>query len=506
MTEIDVAFTGFKPHDNMIKCRIGLAQLKRFTQKYKQKTLDGTIALKLVQVAIKCASIFHYRIDMLANRYNRRKTAAEAKVAFNIFRNLMAILYSSHSKQIIPYFIQTLDSDVYLTYTTLCENFFKVFLATTSPNTDVIIALLDKIEEYAVIPDKCERPLHIFRWLSNVVAGKFWPHTDVDVLMRLLYMHNKSAFALEEESSYFTLLAGLQICLRRSIGRAAREGLEEVIKYQLIVLLECDSSGELLDYLAFPLLHASFLYRVSKFSTSIHPSMVKNILLLIASENRQKSIFGNRTFQHILDTRRNMEQLSSTRIFFLELSRYQINIQKANAVDENFIRTYRKELHVSFLTAIIYHADELSIIKNVYTSMALLITELPCPYTAAFLVCLVMQIQSTFQEQAIPLEASHRVHAVVISIMSLVCWIMNAKVLYKYVNTILKRRANTAPFLNPPLRETYKYANHYILWNKAEYFFESYEVRYALWKRFRLVEVPGPVKKQRRSHDDIPFF
>lgn len=315
-------------------------------------------------------------------------------------------------------------------------------------------------------------------------------------------MHNRSVFALEENSSYFSLLAGMRICLKASLIHATLEGIDEVIKYQLIVMLESESNGEIIDYLAYPLLYGSFLYKVETFSTSLHPNLVRNILLLIASPDKRKSVFGNQIFQNIFDTQRNLAELFSVRIFFLELTRYNINVQKANIFDEAFIRTYRKEMHVSFLTAIIYHADEHTILKHVYTSMALLITEIPCSYTATFLVCLIMQVQNTFQEQEIPLAASHRVHAVVIAIMSLVCWIMNAEVLYKYVNTILKRRANTAPFLNPPLRDSYKYANHYVLWNKAEYFFESYEVRYALWKRFRLPD-SEPENKLRKSQSSV---
>ena len=42
-----------------------------------------------------------------------------------------------------------------------------------------------------------------------------------------------------------------------------------------------------------------------------------------------------------------------------------------------------------------------------------------------------------------------------------------------------------APHLNPPMQNMYNYARQHILWNKPDLFFEDWEVRYGLWKRFR---------------------
>lgn len=49
----------------------------------------------------------------------------------------------------------------------------------------------------------------------------------------------------------------------------------------------------------------------------------------------------------------------------------------------------------------------------------------------------------------------------------------------------MERRAEFAPHLNPPLKSSYEYAQHHVLWNKPELFFEDWEVRYGLWKCFR---------------------
>lgn len=60
----------------------------------------------------------------------------------------------------------------------------------------------------------------------------------------------------------------------------------------------------------------------------------------------------------------------------------------------------------------------------------------------------------------------------------------------------MERRAEWAPHLNPPLKPSYEYAQHHILWNKPELFFEDWEARYGLWKCFRVKKIYISPKKQ----------
>ena len=68
------------------------------------------------------------------------------------------------------------------------------------------------------------------------------------------------------------------------------------------------------------------------------------------------------------------------------------------------------------------------------------------------------------------------------------CWIHEAQDFHDYVNKIVMERAQWAPHLNPPLQSHYNFAVHHVLWDKPELFFVDWEVRYGLWKRFRLHE------------------
>lgn len=175
----------------------------------------------------------------------------------------------------------------------------------------------------------------------------------------------------------------------------------------------------------------------------------------------------------------------SHRIFY-DNAHYDVEVNPYNSNDKYFIQKYREVIHAILLAAVQMHGEHRVYLDNVFATIALIVVEVPCGYTAAAVVCLAMAIQEyTINDDRIDLDSAHRIHATVLSIMSLVCWVHRAQVFYDYLNEVISRRAEMAPHLNPPLKPAYNYAQHHILWNKPDLFFEDWEVRYGLWKCFR---------------------
>lgn len=46
----------------------------------------------------------------------------------------------------------------------------------------------------------------------------------------------------------------------------------------------------------------------------------------------------------------------------------------------------------------------------------------------------------------------------------------------------------------------YQYAQHHILWNKPDLFFEDWEVRYGLWRCFKAKRVKDSSDKDKVRH------
>ena len=85
-------------------------------------------------------------------------------------------------------------------------------------------------------------------------------------------------------------------------------------------------------------------------------------------------------------------------------------------------------------------------LEGLYRAVCILTTEIPCGYTAAAVASLVMAVQeSTIRNSNTVSTAEYRIHACLLSIMTLICWIHDATDYYKYFSAILDKRAVLAP-------------------------------------------------------------
>lgn len=256
--------------------------------------------------------------------------------------------------------------------------------------------------------------------------------------------------------------------------------------------------GSIIEYAA--TLHDNSLSYKEALSSEVFSATLR----LLADDNFVHSLLGYRVLQRLIDRNGNLLQLNTPRLentsysslnatkfyFFLRIfqenARYDIIIPLYKPSDKHFIRKYREILHSLIIASIEKHGEHKIYLENVYATLSLLIIEIPCGYTAAALSCLCMAIQeNTINLNQATFDSTHRIHATVLAVMSLICWIHSAHVFYDYLNEIVTRRAEHAPHLNPPLKPAYQYGQHHILWNKPDLFFEDWEVRYGLWKCFR---------------------
>ncbi|XP_043273984.1 uncharacterized protein [Venturia canescens] len=247
--------------------------------------------------------------------------------------------------------------------------------------------------------------------------------------------------------------------------------------------------GSTLEYAAY--MHDTRLYK-DTLTSNIFPVLMR----MIASTNRLVSLLGNRVIHHLLDRHENRTQFDTPKIFFENMS-FDLRVSRYDKQDKHFLQVNRQILHDSLVHGIMKHSAIRLNLESVYCTICLIAVEVPCGFTAAALVCLVMNLQDlTLEQSDLSRHISCHIHATVIAIMSLLCWIHEAKVFYTCVNKIMMQRAQWAPHLNPPIKPRYRFAIHHVLWDKPEFFFVDWEARYGLWKCFRLRE------EHRRITDD----
>ncbi|KAJ8737024.1 hypothetical protein PYW07_000295 [Mythimna separata] len=241
--------------------------------------------------------------------------------------------------------------------------------------------------------------------------------------------------------------------------------------------------------------HAADLYKVHAYSASFGEGLIEHVIVtLVGSTKATNSLLGCRLLLKFLDRQDNAQYLLVPTLFY-EFSQIRLKIGEYDPNDKSFIRQHREKLNLNLLQAVKLHGTNIVNLKTVYSIVCCMVLEVPCGLTAAAAACTAMAVQDlALHEQGIPAPCRYWMHALVVSVMSLICWVHKAPVLYTYVNHIVSRRAKEAPHLNPPMMYFYKIGRHHVTWNKPTLFFEDWELRYALWKHFQGGQAQKPSK------------
>ncbi|XP_050298190.1 uncharacterized protein LOC126737365 isoform X2 [Anthonomus grandis grandis] len=243
-------------------------------------------------------------------------------------------------------------------------------------------------------------------------------------------------------------------------------------------LLEFGSIGE----------YAALRYHTQRFSETIPDQLTESLMMMMVSDNAFHHLFANRIMQNIWDRHHNKLEFETPRIFFRGVS-YNIKIARYSARDRKYYKRYRLAINRVMMKGLRQHYYRRLNLENIYTNLAIICVEIPCSYVASSIVSFAMAMQEYFLLTNPPdMVSCHHVHAMVMSLMTLVCYVHRAEIFYNYVAEIMERRSDMAPQLNPPLKAVYTYAQNHILWNKPDLFFEDWEARYGLWKCFRTVD------------------
>lgn len=423
--------------------------------------------------------------------YNREsicnwKLRRQYRMATNCYLDLLTLYVSVDEPEVVSAVVDVIENEDLFVYHNLPLELLNALMSVKVPGFTVINALWDKVED----PETTvELSRGVIRTLYEFMDSYDWPPTQETArsLERLLSIY-RASIGLQGASRHKLVKKGLKICLQRTVEHLDNDHILLAIRHMCSWAVDESIRDE--DVLEFgsSLEYAAFKHETNLFAETLTADIFSLLTRMIASLSRLVSLLGNRVMQYLLDRGDNRSRFETPEIFF-EDTQYDINLRKYQREDKLFLKNNRAELHDSLIKGMLYHCETRLNLESSYCTICLLAVEVPCGFTAAALVCLVMNLQDrTMEREDIRRQVTFHIHACVIAVLSLLCWIHGAKVFYQYVNKIMMERAQWAPHLNPPIQSHYYFATHHVLWDKPELFFVDWEARYGLWKCFRLLE------------------
>ncbi|KAK9310300.1 hypothetical protein QLX08_000311 [Tetragonisca angustula] len=386
--------------------------------------------------------LFFYYNETASQNMCKWKQRRKCRLAKECYISLLQVYIPEKSKEILEAVINVIYEDKLWEFETFC---FEIMcsLLEYGINASLTIHLMwDRIETLNINIEDTRKIIRILYELLDVYK---WPdtHETVTVIERILnlfYISITSLHATVNVMPYATFKKGLEVCIINIVKHVSNDHLLIIIQHMCSWVVEKGMTDEIILDFGSTLEYTAYIHKVTLYEKTLTPKIFPLLMEMIASTSKIISLLGNRVTQYLLDREKNKMNFDTPKIFFEDIQ-FDLTV------------------------------------------------EVPCGFIAAALVCLLMNVQDvTLKYIKRHAEISYHIHATVIAVMSLLCWIHKAKTFYEYVNKIVMERAQWAPHLNPPIQSQYNFAAHHILWNKPDLFFVDWEARYGLWKCFRLHE------------------
>ncbi|XP_058826844.1 uncharacterized protein LOC131686867 [Topomyia yanbarensis] len=446
-------------------------------------------SLILVQTYVAHLKLRHSFFDRF-----KRQPYANAK---KCFQALIHLLIPEMQGIVIDTILSFLQRENLWKVEFICVEILVMVLECKSPAALLLCKMIDYVETLLTKND-VSQARHAVVVLQNIIQPQYWSSVEYWNMSKLLRFYHSSAIIGESKNQIYELRRGFEICLRNLIKVLTGGELTKLITTMLPLTFDTDLPDEAMLEFGKTVEYAASTLVLTETTVPEEPYIVEYLLIHICSESPSKSLLASRIFTKMLDRGNNFLQFGSPRIFHGNTF-YEIDINQYNSARREMFDIYRVEFEAAIVSAFELHSKRRINLDILYNVMCMVLVEIPCGLTSCAIVCLLLKVQrkllespETFNDQ----QQTNCIHATIISIMTLINWIHRGPSLTAYINTILNRRFDHAPHLNPPLLEIYQYAQHHITWNDSILFFDALELRYGLWKCFRIHESKNPAPTQ----------
>jgi hypothetical protein len=401
------------------------------------------------------------------------------------FRELLSMLISNKFDDVTDIVMNFLRDEMF------CEGFvvevFKSLWSCQVQCEDILDKILNLIEELVIV-NRVSEARWIVKGLSKSIDGNLDKITSQG-LSRLLSLYHLSVEVTEPQNKLYYLKDGFENSLIKFFNIMKVEELTKLLPKFLKLTFETKFTSELaLKEFAMTLTHAFMRLSRNKIEENLQPEILEFLLAAMTLNCKTKSSLACRYLTYLLDHFNNFDEFSTPKIFY-QGTPYKIKYPNESAIIFN--EDHRLLIQTSLLAAIKLHGCITNNLCAIFKVICMMIVSLPSSHTFIMIITTLMQLQTFILDEEssnfTPDDKNH-IHAFIVSIMTLICWITRAKSLTKYINEIVKLRFTIAPHLNPPLKKFYEYEDHHVLSYKAELFLDKWEIRYCLWNRYKLNE------------------
>uniref|UniRef100_A0A182NFW8 Uncharacterized protein n=1 Tax=Anopheles dirus TaxID=7168 RepID=A0A182NFW8_9DIPT len=456
--------------------------------------------------------VAHLRLRPSPFKRFRREPFADAKV---LFQAAIELLIPELLDEVIDTTLTFLQTENLWKVEFICVEILLFVLECRSPSAPLLSKLIDRIEHLLALSD-VRQVRHVLSVLQSVIVSQRWELIEYSELSKLVRLYHSSVMIGTSRNQIYELRRGFEKCLKNLVPLLSVADLYAFFVVMLPLAFDTDMSDEARIEFGSTVEHAAAKMALYDPRAQQRDSFVLEYLVqYVAAADPTRSILACKVLTKLLDRgQHSPPEFQSPTVFHMD-TYYGIVLATEYAALQRLLMEQRESLEQALLHAIERHSHRKINLEVFYQLLCTLLVEAPGGFTASAVSCLLLKVQTRFlgytadvahparvdEEQQ---QHANRIHATVMAVMTLINWIHRAGSMNAYITRVLHDRFDHAPSLNPPLRERYRYAPHHISWYEPRLFFDTLELRYGLWKCFRIAEekIPKPARMRTKSYRD----
>lgn len=398
---------------------------------------------------------------------------------------LLFMFPNERTKEIIGIVMDFMDNEDLWSSEAVSIEIFQCLLSSCECADMIFHKLMDHIE-MRVVENKIEEAQCCVRILYSIININF-KELPSKALMRLISYYHASVAVEDIKSRIYPLRIGFKVALVRLFRIVSVRELSEILPeiLELTFTMECNFS---LKEFGFTMQQGIQCLSANAISQNLKPEVIDQLLLMMTSKCAIECNIACNFLTSLIDHYRNSKFFQVPMIFFLYTN---YNFKKGNGSDQAvvIINKSAKQIEDSIVKAVQMHGSIYENLLSIFKLICVILVSLP----TGIINVLIMKILLKLQKFAIELNETfgqdemNSIHALIISIMTLICHITRAKALSKYIHDMVGFRYDTNPQLNPPIMKRKETKNEMNI--KPELLLDKWELRYCLLKFYKLGDI-----------------
>lgn len=395
---------------------------------------------------------------------------------------LLFMFPNERTREIIDIALEFMDNENVWSCEAVSIEIFHCLLSSCECAEVIFHKILDRIEaESRTAEAQC-----CSRILYSIININFKELTS-DALMRLINFYHASIEISETKSKLHPHRIAFKVALMRlfRIVRAEEisKSLPEILN--LIIDRKCEF---LLKEFGFTMQQGISELSANAILENLQPEVIDQLLLMMTSHCAIESSIACNFLTSLIDHYRNSKFFQVPIIFFLYTN---YGHKKGNGSDQAIaiMKDSAMKIEDAVVRAVQLHGKNQENLLSIYKLLCVIIISLPTGIINIMVMKILLKLQrfAIEQKEAYNQDEMNAIHALIISIMTLICYVTRAKALSGYVHEIVRLRYDIAPQLNPNFKK--KKGSDSDMNIKPELLLDKWELRYCLWKHYKFGDV-----------------